>query len=117
MAGSLSGANPRESADGVDDLTCAEVVERLTEYLEDVLSPEEVATLHAHLSECDGCTAYLDELRTTMSVVGNPPPEDLLGEQTEEGLLELFRGWTEQGDAPRAEDGTDDGTDDDGGTR
>jgi hypothetical protein len=81
----------------VDDLTCAEVVEKLTDYLEEVLSPEEVATLHAHLDECDGCTAYLDELRATMAVVGNPPPTELL-EETEEGLLEMFRKWVDPDD-------------------
>jgi hypothetical protein len=89
----------RESAGGVDDVTCAEVVERLTDYLEDVLSPDEVATLRSHLSGCDGCTAYLDELRATMSVVGHPPPDDLLEEQTEAGLLDMFRKWVDPDDA------------------
>jgi anti-sigma factor RsiW len=79
----------------VDDLTCAEVVERLTDYLEEALSADDAAALREHLSGCDGCAAYLDELRATMSLVGNPAPTELFDEQTEEDLLDLFRKWVD----------------------
>ena len=48
------------------DIACNELVELLTEYLEGTLPPAEVAAIEEHLSGCDGCRTYLDQLRTTI---------------------------------------------------
>jgi len=48
-------------------LTCQEVVELVTEYLEGAMDPATSARFEAHLANCDGCAAYLDELRFTIS--------------------------------------------------
>jgi anti-sigma factor RsiW len=73
-------------------LTCAQVVELVTDYLEGGLSDAERARFEAHLSGCDGCTSYLDQIRVTIAVVGHVHEDDLSGE-AKAGLLEAFQGW------------------------
>ena len=51
-------------------LTCIQVVELVTDYLEGGLSEADRARFDAHLSGCDGCTNYLDQIRVTIAVVG-----------------------------------------------
>jgi anti-sigma factor RsiW len=71
-------------------ILCRELVELLTDYLEGVLPPEEVAAVEAHLAVCPGCVSYLDQMRTTIKALGRLPvesvPEDALDE-----LLGAFR--------------------------
>ena len=66
-------------ADGTA-ISCQEVVEVITDYLEGRLSPEDVAIFDAHLALCDGCRRYLDQMRITIAAVGRVeetevPPE------------------------------------------
>ena len=51
-------------------LTCREVVKLLTDYLERALRPEDLARVEEHLATCAGCRAYLEQLRTTIGVLG-----------------------------------------------
>jgi predicted anti-sigma-YlaC factor YlaD len=53
-----------------DDIACQEVVELVTDYLEGALSPEDAARFEQHLSLCEGCEAYLDQMRVTIAMVG-----------------------------------------------
>jgi predicted anti-sigma-YlaC factor YlaD len=66
-------------ADGTA-ISCQEVVEVITDYLEGRLSREDVAILEAHFALCDGCRWYLDQMRITIETVGHVedaevPPE------------------------------------------
>ena len=81
---------------GEPGLTCAQVVELVTSYLEGGLSEAERARFDAHLSECDGCTNYLDQMRVTIAVVGRVREEDL-SDEVRAGLLTAFRGWASSG--------------------
>lgn len=51
-------------------IRCRELVELVTDYLEDALPARERETVEAHLRECDGCTAYLTQLRATVALIG-----------------------------------------------
>ena len=51
-------------------LTCVELVELVTDYLEGALSPRERARFDAHLAECDGCQAYVEQMRTVIALTG-----------------------------------------------
>jgi anti-sigma factor RsiW len=75
-----------------DDLTCHELVELITDYLEDALAPVERARLEAHLDVCPGCREYLAQMRQTISVMGRLSA-DSLDPQMSERLLQLFREW------------------------
>jgi predicted anti-sigma-YlaC factor YlaD len=72
-------------------ITCQEVVELVTDYLEGVLDPAEVAEIEAHLNLCEGCTAYLEQVRTTIRMLGRVPVETL-SPAAREGLLRAFGG-------------------------
>jgi anti-sigma factor RsiW len=75
-----------------DALTCKELVELVTDYLEGSLSSEDKERFELHLASCDGCAAYLQQMRKTIQAVGNLE-EISLSPQAKENLLGLFRDW------------------------
>ena len=75
----------------MDDLSCQELVELVTDYLEGALTPGEHARFDAHLAECPGCDLYVEQMRTTIALVGASATLDSRPEVA--GLLEAFRGW------------------------
>ena len=60
-----------------EHVTCQEVVELVTDYLEGALSPDEAALFEQHLNFCDGCDWYVDQLRRTMAAVGRIEHEEV----------------------------------------
>ena len=52
------------------DLSCRELVELVTEYLEGALPEGERARFEAHLANCAGCETYLEQVRATIALVG-----------------------------------------------
>jgi predicted anti-sigma-YlaC factor YlaD len=77
-------------ADGTQ-ISCQEVVEVVTDYLEGRLSGEEAAILEAHLELCDGCRSYLDQMRITIATVGRIEETDM-PPGMRDTLLSAFRG-------------------------
>ena len=73
-------------------LSCQELVELVTDYLEGALEERDLRAFEAHLANCDGCTEYLEQMRTTIRVVGTLTPNDLT-EPAETALLQAFRDW------------------------
>ena len=74
------------------DLTCAELVELVTDYLEDALDPDDRRRFEEHAGLCPGCATYLDQMRATIAETGRLTPETLEPEARDR-LLEAFRGW------------------------
>lgn len=74
------------------ELTCQEMVELVTDYLEGALSPGDTARFEAHLRSCSGCREYLAQIRLSMRAAGAPRPEALPPELMER-LAAAFRGW------------------------
>ena len=74
-----------------EPLDCKELVELVTEYLEGALDDRERRRFEAHVADCDGCEAYLQQFRTAIGSVGRLAAEDRPA--GEAALLELFRGW------------------------
>jgi anti-sigma factor RsiW len=66
-------------ADG-SAITCQEVVEVITDYLEGALPPERAAIFEAHLGLCDGCRWYLDQMRTTIAAAGRIEDDEVPAE-------------------------------------
>jgi anti-sigma factor RsiW len=73
-------------------LTCKEVVEIVTDYLEGALSPEDRARFDQHLAVCDGCTYYVEQMRETIRLSGMVTEEQIPVAQRER-LREAFRDW------------------------
>jgi len=71
-------------------LTCNELVELVTDYLEGALSEDERARFEEHLSLCTGCRNYLGQMRTTIRVTGRLT-EDAVPEEAMNELLRAFR--------------------------
>ena len=89
----MTGIWHRIRGDNAPGLTCIELVELVTDYLEGGLSDDEREQFEAHLGECEACANYLDQIRQTIAVVGRVEPEDISDEAKAE-LLAAFRGWT-----------------------
>ena len=73
-------------------LSCKELVELVTDYLEGALPAAERARFEAHIAGCDACTMYLEQMRATITALGHLPPESLSPEAEAE-LLAAFRDW------------------------
>jgi anti-sigma factor RsiW len=74
------------------ELTCAEVVEVITDYLERRMPPHDRERFEEHLALCDGCSAYLEQMRLTIATTGRLRVEDIPF-TLEERLLAAFRAW------------------------
>jgi anti-sigma factor RsiW len=74
------------------ELACNEIVELVTAYLEDALDPSERERFEEHLVFCDGCDEYLEQMRTSIRLIGRVDGRGLPGE-LEQRLLDAFRGW------------------------
>ncbi len=79
------------------DLTCAELIELITDYLEGSLDRDTEARFVLHVTSCPGCENYLAQFRATISALGTLPPETLDG-QVRDQLLAAFRGWRDTPD-------------------
>jgi anti-sigma factor RsiW len=74
------------------ELTCAEVVEVITDYLEARMPAHDRERFEEHLAFCDGCSTYLEQMRLTIAVTGRLRIEALPA-PLEEQLLAAFRSW------------------------
>ncbi len=75
-----------------NDLSCKELVELVTEYLENSLPFGEKAQFEAHLAVCPGCRIYLEQMHQTVHAAGHLT-EESLDPAAREALLALFRNW------------------------
>ena len=73
-------------------MRCKEVVELMTEYLEETLSPTLRARFEEHIAGCDGCRAYLEQMRITRSLLGRLSEEPIPPSVKAE-LLRAFSSW------------------------
>jgi hypothetical protein len=74
----------------VEHISCQEVVELVTDYLEGALTPEMQTRFEYHLTLCDGCVWYVEQIRLTAEAVGRVGEEDVPPE-VREGLVAAFR--------------------------
>ncbi|MFB6723291.1 anti-sigma factor family protein [Kribbella sp. NPDC056345] len=74
----------------MNKLECRTFVEQVTAYLEGTLSPDAEQAFIAHISRCDGCEGYLDQIRQTQQALSNLPA-DGLPDDTRSALLAAFQ--------------------------
>ncbi len=73
-------------------MNCSELVELVTDYLEDSMPAEQRARFDEHVSGCDGCTTYLEQFRITIRLTGMLS-EEQVAPDAREALLAAFRDW------------------------
>jgi anti-sigma factor RsiW len=73
-------------------LSCKQLVELVTEFLEGTMAPSERTRFEMHIAACSGCAAYLRQMRDVLRLTGHLS-EDALPERAQEELLRAFRSW------------------------
>ena len=74
------------------ELVCQEMVELITDYLEDALPRSQRRRFEAHLAGCEHCSEYLVQMRATIRLTGRLDAEDLTPAMREE-FTTLYRRW------------------------
>ena len=75
-----------------DELVCQQMVELITDYLEDALPRSQRRRFEAHLAGCEHCSEYLVQMRATIRLTGRLDAEDLTPAMREE-FTTLYRRW------------------------
>jgi anti-sigma factor RsiW len=76
----------------IEPLSCQELVELVTSYLEGALPQDERASFEHHIEGCAGCHEYVRQMRQTIELTGRLAPTDVSPE-AEAALLAAFRDW------------------------
>jgi len=76
----------------IEQLSCQELVELVTDYLEGALPQAERESFDHHIEGCTGCHEYFRQMRETIELTGRLTPADL-SPQAEAALLSAFRDW------------------------
>ena len=76
-------------------LSCQELVELVTDYLENNLSTHERELFDAHVAVCPGCATYVEQMRQSIRAVGSLAAEPV-STDTLNDLVGLFRGWRDR---------------------
>ena len=105
MSEACNGARPsldHTDADGGDglneanevthEITCKELVEVITDYVEGAMPQAERRRFEAHLETCPYCVNYLEQMRETIGTLGELR-EDAIAPDEREALLDAFHDW------------------------
>jgi anti-sigma factor RsiW len=85
------------AANTYEELSCQELVELVTDYLEGALPEDLHNRFERHIEHCSGCQTYLEQMRTTIHLAGTLTAESL-SPDAEHALLDAFRGWRQHTD-------------------
>lgn len=72
-------------------MSCQELVELVTEYLEGKLGWRDHRRMAKHLKGCDACVEYVAQMRETLDLLGTVPV-DSISPEVQDALLDAFRG-------------------------
>jgi predicted anti-sigma-YlaC factor YlaD len=75
-----------------DALTCQQVVELVTAYLENTPLPAMRKQVEEHTAACPGCTNSIEQVRLTISML-RQGAQELVFPATKQKLLQHFRNW------------------------
>jgi anti-sigma factor RsiW len=75
------------------ELACRELVEVVTDYLEGALDDADRRRFQDHLDQCADCRTYVEQLRSTLRLLGRLAPGEI-DDAVLQGLLAAFADWT-----------------------
>jgi anti-sigma factor RsiW len=73
-------------------MSCKELVELVTDYIEGTMPPDERQRFEQHLTVCHGCVNYVEQMRVTLKLVGTLQ-EESIPQEARDALLHSFRDW------------------------
>ena len=73
-------------------MTCKELVDLITEYLDGALSAADRRRFEQHLDRCSYCRLYMEQMRQTISAVGHLS-EESIPDDAMTLLLRVFDDW------------------------
>jgi anti-sigma factor RsiW len=76
-------------------MACQDLVEVVTDYLEDALPADLRARFDQHLEICEVCRSYVEQIRLTIRLSGRVEAE-ALSPNAKESLMMAFRDWRDQ---------------------
>ena len=76
-------------------MTCQELSEIVTDYLEGTMPLSDRVRFDLHLAVCPECRRFLEQMKQTIAALGRVPSEPIPPE-VEAKLLERFRDWKHQ---------------------
>ena len=82
---------PKEGSQRRRDLTCQELVELVTDYLDGAQPEAEHTRFDAHVSACEGRELYVEQMRTTVTLTQRA--RDLEERPDVSALLRAFRDY------------------------
>jgi anti-sigma factor RsiW len=62
-----------------DEISCRELVELVTSYLEGALDEPTLNQVEEHLVMCDWCVTYVEQVQATVDALATLPPEPVPG--------------------------------------
>jgi predicted anti-sigma-YlaC factor YlaD len=75
-----------------ETLSCQEVVELITDYLENALLAEMRKRLEEHVAQCPGCQTYIEQIQQTISMLHQIAKQQV-APATKQELLQFFHSW------------------------
>ena len=75
------------------EFSCQEMIEVVTNYLDDALPPDEQQRFERHLSYCAGCNTYVHQIGETIRQTGMVPRGESLPPALREEIVSQFRNW------------------------
>jgi anti-sigma factor RsiW len=81
-----------KTANTYEGISCQELVELVTDYLEGALPSELHDRFERHIAHCSGCQTYLQQMRATIRATGTLTVDSVTPD-AESTLLDAFRGW------------------------
>jgi anti-sigma factor RsiW len=80
------------TSEALREYACQELVELVTEYLEDAMTLHERTSFEAHLATCTGCRNYVGQMKATVRAL-EQLPEPPIAPEVRDNLLDMFRKW------------------------
>jgi len=80
------------TSDAEREMTCKELVELVTEYLEESLPATDRTRFDEHLTTCPFCRLYLAQMRDAIRTMGQLP-EEAISPAALDALRAHFRRW------------------------
>ncbi len=74
-------------------ITCRQMVELVSDYLEDRLDAPARERFEEHLAVCPDCQEYVEQVRRTVLTLGRLPAEEELSPAARDEVLRAFADW------------------------